>query len=206
MTAKQKTIVRTALMSLLILTLASFCFLGSTFARYTSEGTGTASLTVAKWAITETDPTGTATVSFAELSPSSTEYTDGLTPRTNSTAWVKIADLKNDGAVDADITVAIALAALTPYEEASEPEAWNEEDAKALFTVELAKDATGTEPYDGSAVTLAPTETLTIYARVTWTTDDAEGNGDALDTMVGEYIETVDFTVTYNAVQVSQKP
>ena len=39
---------------LVVLTLLSCCFLGSTFARYTSGGTGTATVQVAKWDVKNT--------------------------------------------------------------------------------------------------------------------------------------------------------
>ena len=74
---KRKNVVSKMLLLVLILTLISCCFLGSTFARYTSSGNGSATLNVAKWAI---DIKGGAieggmSVNFAEkLSPSKHDY------------------------------------------------------------------------------------------------------------------------------------
>ena len=47
---KRKNVVSKMLLLVLILTLISCCFLGSTFARYTSSGNGSGTLNVAKWA------------------------------------------------------------------------------------------------------------------------------------------------------------
>ena len=46
---KRKSVVSKILLLVVLLTLVSCCFLGSTFARYTSSGSGTGTLQVAKW-------------------------------------------------------------------------------------------------------------------------------------------------------------
>lgn len=47
----KKSIVSKLLLGLVLLTLISCCFLGSTFARYTSGGSGSASTGIANWSI-----------------------------------------------------------------------------------------------------------------------------------------------------------
>ena len=46
---KKKRIVSKLILALVVLTAISCCFLGSTFARYTSGGSGASSVDVAKW-------------------------------------------------------------------------------------------------------------------------------------------------------------
>ena len=75
-----KVIVRSALI-LLLLTLISGCFLGSTFARYVSKGEGDLSAGVAEWKITETvSGTGDIITGLEKFSPNMAKY-DGTNKR-----------------------------------------------------------------------------------------------------------------------------
>lgn len=107
---KQKTRIASKLFAaLVVLTLISCCFLGTTMARYTSAGTGTATLEVAKWDIDFTGPeTGNATAVFGKLSPSQTGYADlkdNETETSHSTAYTLVAEIVNNSEVAANVTV-----------------------------------------------------------------------------------------------------
>ncbi len=99
-----KVIVRSALI-LLLLTLISGCFLGSTFARYVSKGEGDLSAGVAEWKITETvSGTGDIITGLEKFSPNMAKY-DGTNKRSRSVN-VTLLTIKNDGDLDAYVKVA----------------------------------------------------------------------------------------------------
>ena len=109
-----KVIVRSALI-LLLLTLISGCFLGSTFARYVSKGEGDLSAGVAEWKITET-PSSTEAVGAIDLgkfSPNMAAYTENQT-RTRSLKGVTLFTVKNEGDVDANLYLSFNDTAVTP--------------------------------------------------------------------------------------------
>lgn len=88
----KKNIFSKLFVALVVLTLISCCFLGSTFARYTSEGTGSASVEVANWKIDVTGggTEGATEVSFTQqLSPSAEDGTG----RVNSTGRILVATI-----------------------------------------------------------------------------------------------------------------
>lgn len=103
---KKKRIISKLILALVVLTAVSCCFLGSTFARYTSGDTGSASMNVAKWEISFTE-LGSGAVQFGKLSPSDEAFTPGGAPRTNATSPVKVAVLENKSEVKAEVTVAV---------------------------------------------------------------------------------------------------
>lgn len=109
---KKKRIVSKLILALVVLTAISCCFLGSTFARYTSSSTGKATVTVAEWNVSF-GTLGTAEAIFDEdvsLSPAKEAWTSGTTTaqnkRTHSTDTVKVV-ITNSGDVDAFVTVTI---------------------------------------------------------------------------------------------------
>ena len=105
---KRKSVVSKILLLVVLLTLVSCCFLGSTFARYTSGGSGSATLNVAKWAIDIKGGAaeGSTEVSFTnQLSPSSKEYSES--PRTNQSGKVLVATVENTGDVDATVSLTV---------------------------------------------------------------------------------------------------
>lgn len=207
-----KKFISTSLFVLLVLTLVSFCFVGFTFARYTSTGTGAATVNVAKWEIKDVANVaeGKTTVDFGKLSPLNAEKPANATtnPRKNSTNATLVVTITNNSDVDADITIThgdVTLKQLaTPVEGAA---TYNEGNAKMVFTIELYKDAAQTEKIDTTAVRLANGESLTVYAVVTWTSD-VEGitDADANDTMIGQNVESVSYEITWTAVQASKIP
>ena len=222
MTKKRHTASR-MLLALVALTLVSFCFLGSTFARYTSTGTGTATTEVALWDIDITGggTEGSTTVSFAKLSPSMAEWQDGST-RSHSTALTKVAAIANNGEVGAKITLtADAVATFAEDVEVADIVGVTTLDAKARFTIALywSKTDNLTSAEQAMAYATNPDITLSakngetvdtvyIYAVVTWTSLDTSGQAvaDALDTWIGENITEVSWGLSYTAVQNTQLP
>ncbi len=208
-----KKFVSTSLFVLLILTLVSFCFVGFTFARYTSTGTGAASVTVAKWdvsgVINGTDVSGTTTVDFGKLSPSAAEKADGVT-RTNSTKAIKILTITNNSDVDAKITIAAGDITFTTVSPAVGT--FNEENAKKVFSIKLYKEEACTNEITADGFTLAAktdaaTATQDVWAVVTWTSDvDGITDADANDTMIGQNVTSISYGFTYTAVQTSKIP
>ena len=222
----KKRVTTTLFIALVLLTLISFCFLGTTFARYTSGGNGAASVSVADWAI-DFGVKGTAvedvtTVSFDDLSPAKEAYTS--TERTHGSVFTLLATIKNTGDVDALITLTRGETTITKVAGApsddSAPEYYDDDTLKALFALELyvhtetLSAANDQYLWNGSATYNLPATngTLYIYGVATWNTDDtgsASDKGaaaDAKDTYAGKYVETVSWTLGYKAEQNSEKP
>lgn len=223
---KKKSIATKLLIALAALTLISCCFLGSTFARYTSGGSGTATTGVAKWDVSLANA-GSLTQTFADLSPAQEPYTN--TPRTNSTGKVKVAELSNKGEVAALVTFTFDDDATIAYSgngdfasiDAGEYKPDEEREVQDLFSIKLYYS---TETDSAAAATNAMTSGTTevplaagsgkvyVYAEVIWASDD-EGSGsdsgeaaDKLDTWVGENVESISFKISYIAEQNSEKP
>lgn len=221
---KKKRIITRLLVVLAALTLISCCFLGSTFARYTSSNSGSASVTVANWNVSVTgDGVGETAVSFGNLSAPKAEWASGTT-RSLSTADKLVATITNNSAVAAKITVSQGNIALTSTATSANTD-YNETEAKSVFTVTLTYsiddgatkkafpttlviDGTQSAATAGEGITIVPKgTTVQIYAKVTWTTQDSGSDGtegDRIDTMVGKYITSVSVPVTYTAVQYTE--
>lgn len=88
------------------------------------------------------------------------------------------------------------------------------DDVSSLFTVALSYDSDGdaadtTSVTDGGKIDIAAGEgKIYIYATLTWTSADTalSTNADVLDTWVGRNVASVDFDLTYSAVQASEQP
>ena len=203
---KNKKVVSRMMFILLVLTLVSFCFVGFTFARYTSTGTGSAAVHVAKWSVNLTNAVtpveGETVATFANLSPSKDEYKG--TTRTNSTGIVKVATITNNGEVDALVTLDFGEIALTTI--ASPATGFSADNAKKPFSIKFYKEDKTTEITAGTELTVAAGAAQDIYAVVTWTSDGLEGitDADANDTMIGQNVTAVSWTISYTAVQNSQ--
>lgn len=219
MTQKRK-LVSKLFVAVVVLTLVSCCFLASTFARYTSGGSGTGTVNVATWKITGkgTGDAGEINATFNKLSPSKAAYVD--TPRTHSTAPVLVATIRNTGDVDALVTLTTGASTITkPDGNWGE---YSESEIEGLFTIALYTSTTngaadsvdGLTAYTDVAINVPATSgTLYVYAVVTWSSDvgktdpDPDGTyADARDTWVGENVTGVSFTISYTAVQDSQLP
>lgn len=207
---KRKNVVSKMLLLVLILTLISCCFLGSTFARYTSSGSGTGTMEVAKWDVSHGE--GNIDVTFAELSPSKEAYADSV--RTHSTGKTLVATINNKGDVGALVTVTAGEVVVNTESAYSDP---TEAEVKEVFSIKLwfgttngAENAT-TEITSGSTeITLDATDgVIYIYAEVIWTsdTDTIKGaDADARDTWIGENVTSVSYAISYKAVQNTELP
>lgn len=214
MTQKRK-LVSKLFVAVVVLTLVSCCFLASTFARYTSGGSGTGTVNVATWKITGegTGDAGKIEAKFNQLSPSKDAYDN--TPRTHSTAPVLVATIKNTGDVNALVTLTTGESTITAP--AGGWVDYTESAIEGLFTIKL---YTSTEEevspavgdltaYDDEITVPATSGTLYVYAVVTWSSDYDTVKGepaDARDTWVGENVTGVSFTISYTAVQNSEAP
>lgn len=212
---KNKRLVSRMMLTLVVLTLVSFCCVGFTFARYTSTGSGTATATIAKWSVTGTfEGTSETPVSLSMISPKAADYTGetyvAANARTNTTAPVEVLTITNASDVEAwvELTVtkpetgSVSFATGMPANTLTEDQVW------AHFTVEICKQ-------NGDAFTAeelklaAKTGTLEVYAKITWTSDLATIFGtdaDAEDTLIGQYVTALNFGITYKAVQGTQIP
>lgn len=230
MTNKKK-IVSRILLVIVALTLISFCFIGTTLARYTSENSGTASTGVAKWDVTIT-PSADAPAVFGDLTPSMAEYEEGET-RSNPTGRKQVATLQNSGEVDAEVMLTAGTAVIKGALDADltygtglvldesgsfGKTAPTAADVARLFSVKLFYGTSDTaseaaEINSGAEFTLATGAKVYIFAEVTWTSAGSDyystqtaQYSDKLDTWVGENVETVSYTITYKAVQGEQIP
>lgn len=227
---KKKRIVSKLILALVVLTAISCCFLGSTFARYTSGGSGASSVEVAKWDV-QFDAETETPVELGMISPAETAYDAGThssTPRKNEGEKVLVATITNNSDVEADVTINIGEISFgafdqfgdTAWEESSIEGAPTKEQVAALFSVTFWYGGTDalaagaaeadTEITDGADRHARRRQrnavVLKIYAQVTWTSADTtlKGDSDALDTWVGMHIETLTSTLTFTAVQGSQ--
>lgn len=207
----KKNIFSKLFVALVVLTLISCCFLGSTFARYTSEGTGSAVTEVATWSISaslgEAGETGVGNIDFGMLSPSDAADDTG----TNDTGVILVATITNNS----DVAASISLDALEDpsfdYGE-DEPDDKDANEANALdcFSIALYASTTKSESTAIDTTDDAYTTAITInanggilyvYACVTWTT-----SSNVLDTWIGENVESISWTINYTAVQASEQP
>ena len=201
--------------ALVVLTLISCCFMGTTFARYTSTGTGTATVDVAKWDVditaAGTTVGDTTTLSFEELSPSVAE-SNGTANRQKYSELMVAATITNKSEVDATVTIsagAIQLSGATMAEGTSTKAAPTKEQVASLFTLKLytAKSDKITDLESGleskalteittnsNSVTLkaktadGTLDALYVYAVVIWTSQDvgvSDSNG-----WVGDQLDT----------------
>ena len=227
---KKKNIFVKLFVALVALTLISCCFLGSTFARYTSGGKGSADVDVAKWSITD-DIKDNTTVSVGTFSPNMSGYGDGATV-SNSTVPTAVMTLTNNGEVDATVTFSMGAASFLA--ESGDPVAFSgskeyswagsavagdhasEEQVKARFSVALyfGAESTWDSAYlangialDSTQVTLAKGQSITVFMVVTWTTpyeNDSASKGelcDAIDTWIGQNVASIAYEVSFKAVQ-----
>lgn len=217
---KSKKLVSRMMFALLVLTLVSFCFLGSTFARYTSGGTGSATVSIAKWSVTGTfEGASDTAVDMGQISPNKDAYPtdktayDANSARKNTTTTpIKVLTIKNESDVDALISLTVGDITATISTLPSGTTLTNAQ-VKAHFTVVLC-DTSG-NALSGDALKLAAktestTAQLEVYATITWTSDiSATVFGTAADdedTLIGQYVTALNFNINYTAVQNSTLP
>lgn len=199
---------------ILMLTLISCCFLGSTFARYVTTDDASAKFDVASWKVSHAE--GDTVTAFDSLSPSMKDYTaTSGADATNSTAKKLVATITNDGDVDALVSLSSAFDTITKVEGVAEDPTYDNEAIQGLFKITLTHGTTnnaGTDTADTlDNIALGAGETIYVWASVTWTTNysDSADEGvteDELDTWVGQNVESVSFKISYKAVQSSQLP
>lgn len=209
---QKKSIASKLLLAAIALTLISFCFLGSTFARYTSNSSGSASLDVAKWDVSM--PADSTVVDFGQLSPSMDPYVD--TPRTNSTGKILVATITNSGDVNAEVTLVVdALPTLTNTL-VDDWGGYSNTEIQGLFSIKLYTNTSNTtvgaaewNRSDKFQLNVDGDKELYIFAEVIWTSDIGGKTGadaDTRDTWVGENITKVSYNISYTAVQKSELP
>lgn len=213
MTQKRK-LVSKLFVAVVVLTLVSCCFLASTFARYTSGGSGTGTVNVATWAISGPGE-GEFNATFDQLSPSMDEY-DNSNHRTHSTLKL-VATINYEIDVNGILTLTASEETITKT--ADDWGTYGEEAIKGLFDIQLylsnaeassIADLTGKEvASDAKTAVTAGKGTYYVYAVVTWTSDDDTVNGeaaDARDTWVGANVTSVGYELSYTFVQNSEAP
>lgn len=221
---KRKNVVSKMLLLVLILTLISCCFLGSTFARYTSSGSGTGTLQVAKWDVSiekEGDVSGDqTTLNFDKLSPAKEAYdTETQTVRTHSTGRKLIATITYTLDVNATFTFTVTDLEFKNSENgevAYGESGYSDEILRQVFTIKFYNAVSGgdelTMDENAYTTTLSATDeekTLNIYAEIIWTSDTEGVTGEAADkrdTWIGANVTTVSCTFGYTAVQATELP
>ena len=186
---QKKSIASKLLFAAIALTLISFCFLGSTFARYTSSSSGSASLNVAKWDVSMKE--SSIPVNFEKLSPLAADYngTGAASPtaRTKVSEKKLVATISNNGDVNAEITINFGNEKVTKGDSGNYGDGIStdgtgnptEQNVLDLFEIKLYYGTTegadtANEPLtDGGTVELTTTNrTIYVYAEVVWTSAD----------------------------------
>ncbi len=231
---KRKGIVSKVVLVLVVLTLISGCFVGTTLARYASQGSGSATTGIALWSITmKGDGTSADTpVKFGDLSPSMDDFKSGNRTHSIYTAPKLIATITNNSEVSAAVTIKVSDIEIS-YVGGGTFESLTDGRPSTISSESYITDnvlkvsfyyGTGSEWSEGYQVinaggsyetTLASrTGTISVFANVTWVTQDINqsssvGNtaaADAIDTWIGQNVESLSCTLSYTAVQASEAP
>ncbi len=226
MTKTKKTIMWSVLACLLVAGVAGGA-IGVTYARYSSTGTGTGSATVAYWDVAVSPAESTSVSVYA--APSADAYgTDTYSEdaaRSAKSDLITAATITNSGDVAATVTVEQTGTLGYTLRDGVDSDSESENIAKYLsadslaahFQVELFQSTTAgdSSPSElGGEVTLPAATVVTevrtasylyIYCDLVWTSDtDSSCYGaeaDAFDTWVGTNVASIDFTLSYSAVQ-----
>lgn len=231
---KKKNIASKLVLVLFVLTLISCCLLGSTFARYVSSGTGSASVGIAKWDVDMAE--GSMTIDVDKISPSQEEKGEHneADPRTHMAKPAKaIAKITNNSDVSAYVTVTLSGLSFQKGENVVKfgTTGWETDgkpsQAEMMDTVQLqfaalttnatpsdtdweaVNDATSFQVYYGELAAKADNTTaasIYIWFRVVWESQDGTDYADKLDTWIGQNVETISATLSYTAVQFSELP
>lgn len=226
---KRKGIVSKVVLVLVVLTLISGCFVGTTLARYASQGSGSATTGIALWDIDFTygGNAGAAAVTVAnKLSPDITNrFSAESNQRVQATGKKLVATIENNSDVDATITVTagdlqyknrggsdVTFNASGSIATGALDVAASKAQADAVFDLKLYQD--DTQAYsNGAEITdafeLASKGKVYIFAEVTWTSQDQGSKeivADAIDTWLGENVASIVSDLSYTAVQASEVP
>ena len=225
---KKKNIASKLVLVLFVLTLISCCLLGSTFARYVSSGTGSASIGIAKWDVTGFSDSMNITVD--KISPDDADYKEGQT-RTHSTTPALAALIKNNSEVHADVTVTLngitfkavngnEIAGGAGIQQEGNMPSYGEMKNTVMLQICVSKSevtdfksvtwkyVSGGEANVEESAELGEGEKLYVYYRVEWKSADilGEATADYLDTWIGQNVKTISATLSYTAVQASELP
>lgn len=230
---KKKNIASKLVLVLFVLTLISCCLLGSTFARYVSSGTGSASIDIAKWDVSGFSDSMGITVDKISPSQDKKGEHDGDNPRKHMTTPAEaIATITNNSDVSAKVTVTLSGLSFEKDGLAvgfgeSDLTSWTEGTSKPsqsdmMKTVQL-QFATVASPkendwkaltynadgsykvYNGTLAT-GGSAAVSIWFRVVWVSQDGTSYADELDTWIGQNVETISATLSYTAEQHSELP
>ena len=220
---QKKSIASKLLLAAIALTLISFCFLGSTFARYTSSNRGSASLNVAKWDVSMKEDS--ISVDFKKLSPLADPYkgkgASAPDARVKVTERELVATIENKGDVDADITINFGNEKVTKGGSGNYGDGISidgtgnptEQNVLDLFEIKLycgtteGADNASNDLTDGETVTLATGDTIYVYAEVIWTSADVSywnycGADEAAHTSAAVMADALDTWVGKNVTSV----
>lgn len=219
--------------ALVAVTALTCCFVGSTFARYTSSTEAAGTVTVANWKIKGISENATPVNAFtftatgdAMLSPAIPNSGDVSTSGLKNVIQSTAIEIKNESEVDAKLTWAWKAPAadasiyswLDSKSDATEYKA-AESGSSAITYKDLADGAlkwsisysttetgTYTEWTDGAvAQDLETGASLWVKVTLTWETGTGDDR-DTIDTILGMYLEKVVNTLTLTATQASQLP
>ncbi len=228
-TEKKRTLSR-LLVVLAALALLSFCFLGTTFGRYTTGANGTGTGNVALWEISITGDAVGATSTALDATMISPDITNAFSATSNNrvqnSGKILIATITNNSDVAADVSVALSSTTFRlrgTYGDGINAENWTTGAADAtqwqveqVLTVKLYWDNTETFTDGGEAtgtMQLAAKEgekSVYIFAEITWTSMDAyyanENVANAIDTWIGENVTDIVCNFSYTATQASELP
>ena len=197
--------------ALVAVTVLTCCFVGSTFAKYTSTKESSATVTVASWDITGVTDTETHNFTFdtnnSVLSPATTGVDSTNTVTSGSLV------ITNNSAVSATLTFDVENSEVN-YKVAEPTDSTLVGKISNTFSSTLTgvvssgntgtfnKSTKATTNYASTyTVTLEPEKSVTVTFTLTWKTVD-----DATDTYLGINAEGVSTTVRVTAVQASVLP
>ena len=226
---KKKNIASKLVLVLFVLTLISCCLLGSTFAKYVSGGTGSASVGIAKWDVSGLSDS--MDISVTKISPDDAEKGthNGEDPRTHMAKPAEaIATITNKSDVEADVTVTLSDLSFkkgenvvtfgtTGWETDGKPsQAEMMKTVQLQFTTVASPDendwqaltynADGSyKVYNGTLAT-GGSAAVSIWFRVVWVSQDGTNYADELDTWIGQNVTSISATLSFSAVQGSEKP
>lgn len=228
---QKKNIASKLVLVLFVLTLLSCCLLGSTFARYVSGGTGSASVGIAKWEIDITGggTSGSTAITFDKLSPDIDAVFNGTTNRVQATGKKLVATIENKSDVAANVSVSSGTMTITcgiSYGDGINADNWNDSNSMAsewqvrqVLQIKLYWDDSETYTKNGSECSgtkelVAATDgvgggKIYIFAEASWTSMDTsygENAADALDTWIGEHVSKISTDIAFTAVQASELP
>ena len=233
---KKKNIASKLVLVLFVLTLISCCLLGSTFARYVSSGSGQASVGIAKWNVSGLSDSMDISVTKISPAQKEATADNATTPRQKiAVAATVLATITNSSDVEADVTVTLSgykvemvgnavfsdedvgwktakipsqaefmdtvqLQFGTSADAQTQPTTWSTVDNKATsFTVY--RDTLGIGSTNATQIA--------IWYRVIWESQDNNTNvddADKFDTWIGENVELISATLSFSAVQDSERP